>query len=55
MRIRLDVSHHYDELLGLAVDSAFDWVYYAASNYVRLSVIPSSEPHLACNNEKHAS
>lgn len=36
-------GNDYDRLLTAAIDAQFDWVFYAANNYVRLSVIPSSE------------
>ena len=43
MRIRLERSGDYDLFLQLAVEAAFDWVFYASSNFVRLSVIPTSK------------
>ncbi len=43
IRVELPVNSDYNRLLTAAVDAQFDWVFYAASNYVRLSVIPSSE------------
>ncbi len=36
-------SGDYNNLLTAAIDAQFDWVFYAANNYVRLSVIPSSK------------
>ena len=40
--IRLSRSGDYSLLLELAVEVAFDWVYFAASNLIQLSVIPTS-------------
>jgi len=31
------------QILQLAVQAGFDWVFYADSNYVRVSVIPDGE------------
>ena len=40
--IRLSRSGDYSLLLELAVEAAFDWVYFAADDLIRLSVIPTS-------------
>ena len=40
--IRLSRSSDYSLLLELAVEAAFDWVDFAASDLIRLSVIPTS-------------
>ena len=40
--IRLSRSGDYSLLLELAVEVAFDWVYYAANDFIQLSVIPTS-------------
>ena len=40
--IQLSNSDDYSLLLELAVEVAFDWVYFAANNLVQLSVIPTS-------------
>ena len=40
--IRLSRSSDYSLLLELAVEVAFDWVYFAAADLIRLSVIPTS-------------
>ena len=31
------------QLCGLALASGFDWVYFEASNYIRISVIPDGK------------
>ena len=41
VRVTLPRSSDYPMFLRLAVQASFDWVYYATSSYVRLSVIPS--------------
>ena len=46
MQIRLSRSNDYDDFLLLAVEAAFDWVFYADPNFIRLSVIPTSESSL---------
>jgi hypothetical protein len=43
VEIQLSSGSSYNEFLQLAVQSAFDWVFYWQSNRVRLSVIPTSE------------
>ena len=43
MQVRLSDSGHYNTFLHLAVEAGFDWVYYAAHDLVRLSVIPTSK------------
>ena len=42
MTISLSRSDDYSLLLELAVEAAFDWVYYAANDFIQLSVIPTS-------------
>ena len=39
MRVSVQVEY-MSELLKVAIEAGFDWVYYANHSYVRLSVIP---------------
>lgn len=41
--VRLSRSGDYNRFLQSAVEAAFDWVYFAEANAVRLSVIPTSK------------
>lgn len=43
VQVQLPDNNDISDFLTLAVEAAFDWVYFADPNYVRLSVIPSSE------------
>lgn len=43
IQVQLPDNNDISDFLTLAVEAAFDWVYFADPNYVRLSVIPSSE------------
>ena len=43
VQVKLPDNDDISEFLTLAVQAAFDWVYFADPNYVRLSVIPSSK------------
>ena len=42
VRVRVKKAH-FSLLLKLAVEYGFDWVYYASSSYIRLSVIPDGK------------
>ena len=43
--VRVQVrADHYSRLLQLAVTAGFDWVFYAAEDFVRMSVIPDGKP-----------
>ena len=42
MRVSVRVEYMSD-LLKVAIEAGFDWVYYANEGYVRLSVIPDGE------------
>ena len=42
--VRVSVRVDYmSELLQVAIEAGFDWVYFASHSYVRLSVIPDGE------------
>ena len=42
--VRVSVQVEYmSELLKVAIEAGFDWVYYAHQSYVRLSVIPDGK------------
>ncbi len=43
MRVQVRADH-YSRLLQLAVTAGFDWVFYAAEDFVRMSVIPDGKP-----------
>ena len=43
VQVRLPSGSNYNQFLQLAVQAAFDWVFYESTNSVRLSVIPTSE------------
>ena len=42
MRVSVQVEYMSD-LLRVAIEAGFDWVYYANQNYIRLSVIPDGK------------
>ena len=42
MRVSVQVEYISD-LLKVAIEAGFDWVFYASQTYVRLSVIPDGK------------
>ena len=42
VQISLSRQRDYNPFLQLAVQAAFDWVFYEADGVIRLSVIPTS-------------